>query len=103
MLAKEAQQRQQRQAQDGPMLALDVGKEVDAEPLQPVGPDRAKDGLALGGTGFLMVIIFGSGGTSPRIGGFDEVPIPLLSQIPIIGPAFFSIMVLMAVVTTLMA
>jgi general nucleoside transport system permease protein len=46
--------------------------------------------LALGGTGFLMVLIFGSGGTSPRIGGFSEVPIPLLSQIPIIGPAFFN-------------
>ena len=46
--------------------------------------------LALGGTGFLMVLIFGSGGTSPRIGGFSEAPIPLLSQIPIIGPAFFN-------------
>ena len=46
--------------------------------------------LALGGTGFLMVLIFGSGGTSPRIGGFSEVPVPLLSQIPIIGPAFFN-------------
>jgi simple sugar transport system permease protein len=46
--------------------------------------------LALGGTGFLMVLIFGSGGTSPRIGGFSEVPIPLLSQIPIVGPAFFN-------------
>ena len=46
--------------------------------------------LAVGGTGFLMVLIFGSGGTSPRIGGFSEVPVPLLSQIPIIGPAFFN-------------
>jgi ABC-type uncharacterized transport system permease subunit len=46
--------------------------------------------LALGGTGFLMVEIFGSGGTSPRIGGFDEIPIPLLSRIPIIGPALFN-------------
>ncbi len=46
--------------------------------------------LALGGTGFLMVLIFGSGGTSPRIGGFDEIPIPLLSRIPIIGPALFN-------------
>ena len=46
--------------------------------------------LALGGTGFLMVEIFGSGGTSPRINGFDEIPIPLLSRIPIIGPALFN-------------
>jgi general nucleoside transport system permease protein len=46
--------------------------------------------LALGGTGFLMVLIFGSGGTSPRVAGFKEVPIPLLSDIPVIGPALFS-------------
>lgn len=46
--------------------------------------------LALGGTGFLMVVIFGSGGTSPRVSGFKEIPIPLLSKIPIVGPAIFS-------------
>ena len=46
--------------------------------------------LALGGTGFLMVLIFGSGGTSPRVSGFKEVAIPLLSDIPIIGPALFN-------------
>ena len=46
--------------------------------------------LALGGTGFLMVSIFGAGGTSPRVEGFGEVPIPLLSSIPVIGPALFS-------------
>jgi simple sugar transport system permease protein len=46
--------------------------------------------LALGGTGFLMVLIFGSGGTSPRVSGFKEVAIPLLSEIPLIGPALFS-------------
>lgn len=46
--------------------------------------------LALGGTGFLMVEIFGSGGTSPRVPGFKEVPIPLLSDIPLFGPALFS-------------
>ncbi|AHY45392.1 putative ABC-type transport system permease component [Rubrobacter radiotolerans] len=46
--------------------------------------------LALGGTGFLMVELFGSGGTSPRISGFDAVPIPLLSQIPLIGGPLFS-------------
>jgi general nucleoside transport system permease protein len=46
--------------------------------------------LALGGTGFLMVEIFGSGGTSPRVEGFKEVPIPVLSDIPLIGPALFN-------------
>lgn len=46
--------------------------------------------LALGGTGFLMVLIFGSGGTSPRIAGFTEYPIPLLSRVPVIGPALFN-------------
>jgi len=46
--------------------------------------------LALGGTGFLMVSIFGAGGTSPRVEGFGEVPIPILSSIPVIGPALFS-------------
>ena len=45
--------------------------------------------LALGGTGFLMVEVFGSGGTSPRVPGFKEVPIPVLSDIPLLGPALF--------------
>ena len=45
--------------------------------------------LALGGTGFLMVEVFGTGGTSPRVSGFGTVPIPLLSGIPLIGEAFF--------------
>jgi general nucleoside transport system permease protein len=46
--------------------------------------------LALGGTAFLMVEVFGSGGTSPRVEGFKEVPIPLLSDIPMVGPALFN-------------
>ena len=46
--------------------------------------------LALGGTGFLLVEIFGTGGTSPRVVGFEELPIPLLSDIPVVGPALFS-------------
>ena len=45
--------------------------------------------LALGGTGFLMVEVFGQGGTSPRVDQFGAVSIPLLSDIPIIGQAFF--------------
>ena len=45
--------------------------------------------LALGGTGFLMVTIFGAGGTSPRVEGFGSVAIPLLSDIPVVGAALF--------------
>jgi ABC-type uncharacterized transport system permease subunit len=45
--------------------------------------------LALGGTAFLMVIVFGQGGTSPDVDKFDPIAIPLLSQIPVIGPALF--------------
>ena len=43
--------------------------------------------LAIGGTGFLMVEIFGSAGTSPRVTGFGSVAIPILSDIPVIGAA----------------
>ena len=46
--------------------------------------------LALGGTGFLMEEFFGSGGTSPRVAAFDEVAIPLLSDIPVVGNALFN-------------
>jgi general nucleoside transport system permease protein len=46
--------------------------------------------LAAGGTGFLMVEIFGSGGTSPRVASFRPLAIPLLSDIPIVGPALFN-------------
>jgi simple sugar transport system permease protein len=45
--------------------------------------------LALGGTGFLMVIVFNQGGTSPDVEKFSPVAIPLLSTIPIIGQALF--------------
>jgi ABC-type uncharacterized transport system permease subunit len=45
--------------------------------------------LALGGTGFLMVEIFGTGGTSPRVNGFGTFAVPLLSDIPVIGAALF--------------
>ncbi|HET7480932.1 MAG TPA: ABC transporter permease [Rubrobacteraceae bacterium] len=46
--------------------------------------------LALGGTGFLMVVIFGSGGTSPKVESFKPIAIPGLSDIPLIGQAFFN-------------
>ncbi len=46
--------------------------------------------LALGGTGFLMVSIFGSGGTSPGVATFDPIAIPLLSDLPIVGRGLFN-------------
>jgi len=46
--------------------------------------------LALGGTGFLMEVVFGSGGTSPRVSAFDPVRIPGLADIPIVGEALFN-------------
>ena len=45
--------------------------------------------LALGGTGFLMEVVFGRGGTSPRVPNFPAYAVPLLSDIPLIGPVFF--------------
>ena len=45
--------------------------------------------LALGGTGFLMVEFFGSGGTSPRVASFEPVRIPGLADLPVVGPALF--------------
>lgn len=45
--------------------------------------------LALGGTGFLMVVFFGSGGTTPRVASFELVRIPGLADIPVLGPALF--------------
>ena len=46
--------------------------------------------LALGGTGFLMVVFFGGGGTSPRIDRFGSIAIPGLSDLPVIGQALFN-------------
>ena len=45
--------------------------------------------LALGGTGFLMVEVFGQGGTSPRVPRFGSLGIPVLQDIPLVGPALF--------------
>ena len=44
--------------------------------------------LALGGTGLLMVLFFGSGGTSPRIDPFRAIDVPLLGDIPVLGAVF---------------
>jgi general nucleoside transport system permease protein len=46
--------------------------------------------LAIGIVGFLMVVVFSASGTSPRVPAFTPIAIPLLSDIPILGPALFT-------------
>lgn len=45
--------------------------------------------FCVGLTGFLYRVIYGIGTNSPRITPMSTIEIPLLSQIPIIGPLFF--------------
>ncbi len=45
--------------------------------------------LCLGTAGLLYRVIIGVTLTPPRIPTLDDVPIPLLSDIPVIGPVFF--------------
>lgn len=45
--------------------------------------------LALGMTGYLLVQIYGTSGGTPQVRGFPDSPIPLLRDIPIIGPGLF--------------
>jgi ABC-type uncharacterized transport system permease subunit len=45
--------------------------------------------LALGGTGYLLVQIYGTSGGSPQVHGFTSSPIPILRAVPFIGPALF--------------
>jgi simple sugar transport system permease protein len=45
--------------------------------------------LALGGTGYLLVEIYGTSGSSPQVEGFGPVQVPVLHRIPVIGPALF--------------
>lgn len=56
--------------------------------------DQTIVGLALnftvlGLTSFLFLIVFGGAATLPSIPTFSAVSIPILSQIPVIGPVFF--------------
>ncbi|MDP1719703.1 MAG: ABC transporter permease [Candidatus Nanopelagicaceae bacterium] len=45
--------------------------------------------IALGGTGYLLVRIYGSPGTTPTVTGFSTTPIPVLQNIPLIGSGLF--------------
>jgi simple sugar transport system permease protein len=49
--------------------------------------------LALGLTSFLLPQLFGVRGVfqHPRVDGLDQFTIPLLSEIPVVGPALFSL------------
>ena len=46
--------------------------------------------IALGLTSTLNRLIYGVSGQAARAPGFEQVPIPLLSKIPVIGGAFFN-------------
>jgi simple sugar transport system permease protein len=46
--------------------------------------------LALGGTGTLYRVLYGSAGAALNTPTLDVTPIPLLSQIPLLGDAFFA-------------
>lgn len=45
--------------------------------------------LALGGTSYLLTQIYGQPGSSPQVPGFEPIQIPVLSKIPVLGPAVF--------------
>jgi simple sugar transport system permease protein len=45
--------------------------------------------LALGLTGFLLQRIFNTSGNSPSVPNLPAMPIPVLAEIPILGPIFF--------------
>lgn len=45
--------------------------------------------LAAGGTSYLLLQLFGTPGSTPQVAGFGDAPIPLLSDIPILGEALF--------------
>jgi ABC-type uncharacterized transport system permease subunit len=45
--------------------------------------------LALGGTSYLLVEIFGNPGSSPQVAGFGDGGVPLVRDIPVLGPSLF--------------
>jgi simple sugar transport system permease protein len=58
------------------------------------GADQIVSGIAvnlvaLGGTSYLLVEIFGNPGSSPQVSGFGDSGLPVLRDIPVIGPALF--------------
>ena len=46
--------------------------------------------VAIGLTAFLARLIFGLNATTQSLPGFSAIPIPLLSDIPVLGPVFFN-------------
>lgn len=46
--------------------------------------------IALGVTGYLLNAVFGRGGTSPPVTRFENASIPVLRDIPVLGPAIFT-------------
>lgn len=46
--------------------------------------------LVLGLTSFFFLVLFGNATTLPSVKTLQPIPLPLLSKIPLIGPAFFT-------------
>jgi general nucleoside transport system permease protein len=46
--------------------------------------------IALGGTSYLLVQLYGSPGSSPQVSGFGSTQVPFLKDIPVLGPALFA-------------
>lgn len=45
--------------------------------------------VALGGTSYLLVEVFGHPGSSPQVTGFGDGGVPLLRDVPVLGPSLF--------------
>lgn len=79
----------------GAVLSLVLAYGTVTRKGDPIVLGVAVNLLALGLTSFLLPQIFGVRGVfqHPRIDGLDRLPLPLLSQIPVIGKALFAISV----------
>ncbi|WP_155340571.1 ABC transporter permease [Acrocarpospora corrugata] len=46
--------------------------------------------IGLGGTSYLLTQVYGNPGSSPQVAGFVSTPVPVLKDIPVLGPALFA-------------
>jgi len=80
----------------GALVSLILAYGAVSRRADPIVLGIAINLLALGLTGYLLAQLFGVRGTfsDPRIVGLPDISIPLLSDIPLIGDAFFGMSVL---------
>jgi simple sugar transport system permease protein len=76
-------------ALSGALLGILLGFFVITLDANQVVAGIALNLLCVGVTSLLFRVIFGVGTDSPRVNGFETMPVPGLSQIPVIGPLFF--------------